>query len=404
MEGVDASALSKVDEKGFVPDEVRNAFFRKLRMKHDNRTCFECPNRNPTWISLTYGVYLCLECSGEHRRKGVHISFVRSVELDRFSPDQMVQMSLGGNARALTHFKAHAMGKTSEGGRPVDYNSKVAERYKQQLEKETKDACAKLSVACKSATQAPLVSTDPIDEATEFAGPPSPSAVKTAASAPTLGALATSAASATQPKSGAKSAAPTSVVIRKSTSDMTPSAAPPSPAVSSTSAPAVGRPSGFAGSKQMAKQIEFDFDFDELENEASKPAPVVPPPKAAAPAAVPVPAPSTTMPASAPVTAPAWAHPASETEQTGKFSKAKAISSDDFFFDVEQESATQKLEREQRYNKFSSSAAISSSSFFNNGEDDSPGAGSGDDWKVAAKAGLSKGAELLTTYLNKVRD
>ena len=70
---------SAENAQGFVPDEVRNVFFRKLRMKSENRTCFECPNRNPTWISLTYGIYLCLECSGEHRRKGVHISFVRSV-------------------------------------------------------------------------------------------------------------------------------------------------------------------------------------------------------------------------------------------------------------------------------------------------------------------------------------
>lgn len=28
-------------------------------------------SRNPTWISLTYAIYLCLECSGEHRRKAL---------------------------------------------------------------------------------------------------------------------------------------------------------------------------------------------------------------------------------------------------------------------------------------------------------------------------------------------
>ena len=36
---------------------------------------------------------------------GVHISFVRSVELDSFNPDQMVMMILGGNSKARQFYK-----------------------------------------------------------------------------------------------------------------------------------------------------------------------------------------------------------------------------------------------------------------------------------------------------------
>lgn len=401
MDGIDTKALEQVDEKGYVPDDVRNGFFRKLRMKTDNRTCFECSARNPTWISLSYGVYLCLECSGEHRRKGVHISFVRSVELDKFSPDQMVQMALGGNAKAWNHFKTHGMGKTSDGGRPVDYNSKISQRYKQQLEKDAKDTCAKLSVSCKAPTQAPAVTADPVDLAVDFAGPPSPTALEHFKSAPAV----VQSSPAAAPSPVAKPAAPASVVVRRTAAPEPVAAAPASPAVGSGAA-AVPKPSGFAGSKHMAKQIDFDFDFDELEIEASKPAPA-PPPKAAAPK--PAAAPSVTKPPAAESMARPHAKSAPDLEASSKFAKSKAISSDDFFGDLEAETASARVEREQRYNKFSSAAAISSSSFFGDGDpaDDLMRGGDGD-WKAAAsdyaRAGLAKGADILTTYLNKVRD
>jgi hypothetical protein len=58
-----------------------------------NQICSDCNERQPRWASLivpppdlsdglAMGALCCLECSGSHRRLGVHISFVRSINLD----------------------------------------------------------------------------------------------------------------------------------------------------------------------------------------------------------------------------------------------------------------------------------------------------------------------------------
>lgn len=48
------------------------------------------------------GLVLCLTCSGFHRSLGVHLSMVRSLNLDALSLKNLVALQLGGNARART--------------------------------------------------------------------------------------------------------------------------------------------------------------------------------------------------------------------------------------------------------------------------------------------------------------
>ena len=41
-----------------------------------NSVCADCGSPEPDWASLNLGVLLCIECSGIHRKKGVHVSKV----------------------------------------------------------------------------------------------------------------------------------------------------------------------------------------------------------------------------------------------------------------------------------------------------------------------------------------
>eukprot|EP00891_Asterochloris_glomerata_P008374 jgi/Astpho2/8374/e_gw1.00122.15.1_t len=53
-----------------------------LRRVPGNGCCVDCGSPDPEWASLNLGVLLCIECSGIHRRLGVHVSKVRSLTLD----------------------------------------------------------------------------------------------------------------------------------------------------------------------------------------------------------------------------------------------------------------------------------------------------------------------------------
>merc|ERR1712062_839100 len=105
-------------------DAASRKRLKEIRSQNGNNVCCECGKLNPQWISITYGIWVCIECSGKHRLLGLHIGHIKSITMDKWTEKEIEKVSYGGNKNFKEFIESHS-----------SYNSqwKFEEKYQSQL-------------------------------------------------------------------------------------------------------------------------------------------------------------------------------------------------------------------------------------------------------------------------------
>ena len=78
---------------------------KKYLSRPENQLCADCKRPSPTWASLNIGVFVCIKCSGCHREIGVHITKIKSVELDLWPSKSLTDFSKINNEIANAYWE-----------------------------------------------------------------------------------------------------------------------------------------------------------------------------------------------------------------------------------------------------------------------------------------------------------
>jgi len=117
----------------FVNNQIKKQL-EKLSNIEENQKCFDCQNEPARWTSLNNGIFLCNECSEEHKNFGTGTNIIKSISLDQWNKNQLNLMKIGGNKRLRTFLEENDVPQSID--KKTLYHSKLMVYYRKKLKAE----------------------------------------------------------------------------------------------------------------------------------------------------------------------------------------------------------------------------------------------------------------------------
>ena len=86
-------------------EKQQETHFKRILSKSENKSCADCKTKGASWVSMDFGVFICINCSGVHRSLGMHITRVRSTKLDSWTLGDVKVMDIVGNKVANMYWE-----------------------------------------------------------------------------------------------------------------------------------------------------------------------------------------------------------------------------------------------------------------------------------------------------------
>ncbi|CAD8089355.1 unnamed protein product [Paramecium sonneborni] len=91
--------------KQYIPAKAQEKIFALILKRPENLNCADCSTKGPRWVSLDYGVFICMDCAGAHRTLGPSVTRVRSTNIDGWYQENIDIMESIGNGTANSYWE-----------------------------------------------------------------------------------------------------------------------------------------------------------------------------------------------------------------------------------------------------------------------------------------------------------
>ncbi|CAN0891859.1 ADP-ribosylation factor GTPase-activating protein AGD7 [Linum grandiflorum] len=115
-------------------DDTESDSIRDLLSQPGNKICVDCSKEDPTFASVSYGIFMCMLCSRKHSclHTSLYSSGVFCVDGHCWSEIEMKKMEVGGNERINAFLSQRGIPKETDIF--AKYNTKAAAVYRDRIE------------------------------------------------------------------------------------------------------------------------------------------------------------------------------------------------------------------------------------------------------------------------------